>query len=166
MLRRVRYIGRAISLFFRLFICRSLKVMFMPGQNGNGMPAPAPPVVARAEQSDISFLMLGFSLLVIVCIPLPYLWGGKGRPFIAITGLVALSVGYKAWRRLGAGGVSRLCREARDADCCLCLHCGYSLKGLPARHRCPECGMPYEIEDVKRKWSDYLADRGARRLPW
>lgn len=25
-----------------------------------------------------------------------------------------------------------------------CLECGYRLTGLPSRHRCPECGTPYD----------------------
>jgi hypothetical protein len=34
-----------------------------------------------------------------------------------------------------------------------CLHCGYSLNGLPAVYRCPECGRPYDVrycEDYQR----------------
>jgi len=27
-----------------------------------------------------------------------------------------------------------------------CPECGYSLRGLPADHRCPECGLPYDAE--------------------
>ena len=23
-----------------------------------------------------------------------------------------------------------------------CINCGYNLRALPARHRCPECGVP------------------------
>ncbi len=26
-----------------------------------------------------------------------------------------------------------------------CIHCGYSLEKLPDDHRCPECGMPYNL---------------------
>lgn len=36
------------------------------------------------------------------------------------------------------------------------------MKGLPDEYHCPECGSPYEIEQVKRTWSEYLADRAAR----
>ena len=25
-----------------------------------------------------------------------------------------------------------------------CVECGYSLRGLPARHACPECGLEYD----------------------
>lgn len=162
---RLRYICRATSLFFQLFILRSLKVMLLPGARPEGEPAPAPPVVSRAEQGDIHLLTLGLSLVVIFCVALPYLWGGSGRPYIAIAGFVALAVGYQAWKTLG-GGASGLCRQASENDYCLCLICGYCLKGLPEKHRCPECGTPYEIEDVKRHWSEYLGDRAARRPPW
>jgi hypothetical protein len=62
--------------------------------------------------------------------------------------------------------IDRLNRRARDANYSLCLTCGCCLNGLPDKHRCPECGTPYEIDDVKRKWSEYLADRAARKLPW
>lgn len=163
---RLRYIGRAISLFFRLFIVRPAKVMFLPGYGPEAPSVIPPPVVARAEKRASCVLTVVSFLVVIPCLALPFLWGGKGHQYIAFAGLAVLCVVYKVWKTLGVGGVSGLCREARGNDCCLCLHCGYSLKGLPAEHRCPECGTPHEIEDVKRKWSAYLADRAARRLPW
>ncbi len=31
-----------------------------------------------------------------------------------------------------------------EAPADFCLECGYRLTGLPARHRCPECGTPYD----------------------
>lgn len=61
------------------------------------------------------------------------------------------------------GRASRsLAREALQSDCTLCPSSGCSLKGLPDEYHCPECGSPYEIEQVKRTWSEYLADRAAR----
>jgi predicted RNA-binding Zn-ribbon protein involved in translation (DUF1610 family) len=46
-----------------------------------------------------------------------------------------------------------------------CLHCGYQLTGLPASHRCPECGADYELDDVREKWRMYLAEL-ARNDPY
>jgi predicted RNA-binding Zn-ribbon protein involved in translation (DUF1610 family) len=37
-----------------------------------------------------------------------------------------------------------------------CLECGYSLRGLPAEHCCPECGQPYSIAAVKETWRRYF----------
>lgn len=30
-----------------------------------------------------------------------------------------------------------------------CIHCGYSLEGLPQEHVCPECGRQYNFELIK-----------------
>jgi hypothetical protein len=32
-----------------------------------------------------------------------------------------------------------------------CRQCGYNLRGLNPRHRCPECGLPYAIEPAHRE---------------
>jgi hypothetical protein len=29
-----------------------------------------------------------------------------------------------------------------------CIHCGYTLQGLPDHHTCPECGEPYNFAQV------------------
>ncbi len=47
-------------------------------------------------------------------------------------------------------------------DFLLCLWCGYSLKGLPTEHRCPECGTPYEAGSLIEAWQHWVEKR---RLP-
>jgi len=100
---------------------------------------------------------LGLVLLIITGVAAITFWGVKTQPYVVIAGVGMSVIGYKAWKQFGAGVVSRLCRQASEADYCLCLHCGYSLKGLPDDHRCPECGNPYNIADVKQQWTAYLA---------
>ena len=36
----------------------------------------------------------------------------------------------------------------------VCIRCGYVLEGLPAHHRCPECGSPYDRAKSERTWKD------------
>ncbi len=40
-----------------------------------------------------------------------------------------------------------------------CLQCDYSLKGLPDKHRCPECGEPYDITLIKDTWRRYFEEQ-------
>lgn len=49
----------------------------------------------------------------------------------------------------------------------VCPNCEYPLKGLPAEHRCPECGAPYKIEQVRREWKEILdwVREGTHRFP-
>ena len=35
-----------------------------------------------------------------------------------------------------------------------CIHCEYTLEGLPAQHRCPECGRPYSFELIRQYQND------------
>ena len=51
----------------------------------------------------------------------------------------------------------------RKADYELCLRCGYSLRGLPGRHTCPECGVEYEIGEVQKQWEHWFGD--TKRTP-
>lgn len=34
----------------------------------------------------------------------------------------------------------------------VCVYCGYCLNGLPECHVCPECGRPYNIEELEKVW--------------
>ena len=41
-----------------------------------------------------------------------------------------------------------------------CLRCGYNLRGLPVKHRCPECGLPTILTAARFErtisWGDHL----------
>lgn len=39
----------------------------------------------------------------------------------------------------------------------ICINCGYRLRNLPARHRCPECGTQYDAIELERKWRDWFS---------
>jgi predicted RNA-binding Zn-ribbon protein involved in translation (DUF1610 family) len=65
-----------------------------------------------------------------------------GAKLLIFIGAVAMSLA--AW-------VSRLAARARKEP--FCIHCGYSLIGLPDNYRCPECGRPHTwrvIEEYRR----------------
>lgn len=34
----------------------------------------------------------------------------------------------------------------------VCLSCGYNLQGSPDDGRCPECGKPYCLKELRRAW--------------
>ena len=45
-----------------------------------------------------------------------------------------------------------------EHDYSLCPECGYTLRGLPEQHKCPECGRAYELGDVRRLWRKSFSD--------
>ncbi len=38
------------------------------------------------------------------------------------------------------------------SDFRVCLRCGYRLDGLPDAHRCPECGVAYQRDELRALW--------------
>jgi hypothetical protein len=46
----------------------------------------------------------------------------------------------------------RLHRALKKHGRFLCLHCQYSLEGLPDAGVCPECAEPYRREELERRW--------------
>ena len=46
----------------------------------------------------------------------------------------------------------KLRNEVLAANYQLCPECEYSLKSLPAKGRCPECGRPYDSSRLEEDW--------------
>jgi hypothetical protein len=167
MLQRISYAGRAVSLFFRLFVFRSLKVMFLPGAPLKGKHSETPLVISKLQRRPY----IAAAAFLVMMLLLPAIVHGLGidpvgysyYPFCLVLTFVAGGFAVLRWVAREIRGVVR---EVHDSQYCLCLACGYCLKGLPASHQCPECGTPYDIEEVRRKWAAYLADRAARQVLW
>jgi hypothetical protein len=163
----LRYVGRAVSLFFRLFVLRTAKVMFLPGTPPKGSPI-EPPLVIRKLQRRPYLATTTFLAMILLLPPISHGLGidPASYPYLTFVLVLVFLAGGFAVLRWVATEVRAITREAHDNGCCLCLRCGYCLKGLPEKHQCPECGTAYDITEVKQKWSAYLADRAARETPW
>lgn len=116
----------------------------------------APPVAARRQY--------GVILLVIVSMLVMFFMfdanlarkttrGVRAYYSIAIVaGVIGLITAYGIHVRARA----RWIRAATESDGALCLHCGYSLRGLPDHQNCPECGRAYDLEQVRARWRNWL----------
>jgi hypothetical protein len=76
------------------------------------------------------------------------------------TGLIGVifAWGFKLWALLlgaaiaSAGKAVSLATRARKEP--FCIHCGYTLTGLPDHHLCPECGRPYSFNLIQQYQED------------
>jgi rubrerythrin len=48
----------------------------------------------------------------------------------------------------------RLHARVRKMGYLFCPYCDYDLKGLPQKHVCPECGRPYDADELRREWEE------------
>lgn len=69
-----------------------------------------------------------------------------------ITGVQGVAYFYGF--RYAAGGYQRFLRAHNWS---VCPHCGYVLQSLPAVHKCPECGEPYDLDSVQSRWHEWAA---------
>jgi hypothetical protein len=65
---------------------------------------------------------------------------------------------WKLWVLLLVGGVAAIAEAIRQVTRArsehFCLHCGYTLEGLPDQHICPECGRPFSFELIRLYQND------------
>lgn len=50
----------------------------------------------------------------------------------------------------------RLYQRVERSDSRLCLDCGYDLRGSGEAGTCPECGVSFEIAEVRKRWDKHL----------
>lgn len=116
----------------------------------------APPVAARRQY--------GVILLVIVSMLVMFFMFDAGlarqttrgiRAYYSIAivaGVIGLITAYGIHVRARAKWI----RDVKESDGALCPHCGYSLRGLADHQNCPECGRPYDLEQVRARWRNWL----------
>lgn len=82
----------------------------------------------------------------------PYMYGAMG-----LTALVSVVLIFVVENKVHKGMA-----KAKENNFCLCTKCLYPLDTEQPSGHCPECGLEYDIADVRRRW--YVA-WGRRHIP-
>ncbi len=117
--------------------------------------AKVPPYARRMYWVYMVVMLTPMFLLMITQIFAIQLWSSGQFP----SPFFYLSYAFLVWVALGVFLLKlkerRLARRIWDADGRLCPKCAYDLRGLPDRHRCPECGTEYEAASIRSDWSKW-----------
>ena len=84
-----------------------------------------------------------------------YLDSVGNRLVCTVSFLILCTMVYLFWRAPDAIN-RRLHREVLKAHYQACTQCGYCLHGLPAEHKCPECGNDYDFDSLEREWQRWF----------
>ena len=109
----------------------------------------------QARVAELGVWALIYALVMLIA---PWAGINPSSGAIMFIGIVA-AWSVTVWFRWALYGryMERLLDKAFEHELALCLRCGYSLTGLPTRHRCPECGCPYQVSETRRLWERWLA---------
>lgn len=55
-------------------------------------------------------------------------------------------------------------RQLKKENFRVCINCEYLLHGLPDSGRCPECGVEYEVHELKDEWMKWLCGGKRTRM--
>jgi len=99
---------------------------------------------------------------MVVGLVFPFIFFGSrhlqslGFPSISIFafyGSLGVPIAFVAW---AAYRFNRVRRTVKQQNYLLCLKCMYALRGLAPSGICPECGTPFDANDLKEKWQREL----------
>jgi DNA-directed RNA polymerase subunit RPC12/RpoP len=109
---------------------------------------PYPRCLVKRHYQKLPLLLMGF-IIVVIGVPLlvgrlPWWW----LAFVSV-GLLLLGNFVRGWEK------RRIWKRVKECDYLVCPDCGYRLVGVASPGRCPECGTPFDEEDLRKTWRHF-----------